>query len=103
MSEVSISKETLMKPTMRWIEAAEHTPEEGKLLLVYSEVHGAYFLAQWSACRGWLDQEDDSIRIITHWFDCDLPLVYPITNKIDEEAATRYGFKLRSGPFGFGG
>lgn len=80
--------------SMQWIQVSEHLPEEGKLVLCYTEVIGAYFLSKWSASRGWLDQDGGDMRIITHWLDMEIPFTFPITFKIDEELAKKYGMKL---------
>lgn len=79
---------------MSWTQVSEDLPPEGKIVLTYSEVYGSYFLAKWTAPRGWLDQDDDDLKIVTHWCAIELPLTFPITSKPDEEAAKKYGMKV---------
>jgi hypothetical protein len=80
---------------MQWINVKEHVPEEGKLLLSYSEVYGSYLLAKWCSGRGWLTQDNEDIKIVSHWCDLTLPFTFPITEKPDEEAAQKWGLKIQ--------
>lgn len=79
---------------MQWMNVSEHLPDEGKLVLAYSAVHAEYYVAKWSAARGWLDQNDRSMTLVTAWNDVDLPLNFPVTDELDLELAKTYGFKV---------
>lgn len=79
---------------MKWHHVSEDLPPENKIVLAYSEIDGIYTLAQWSSARGWLDQDSDDLKIITHWNEICLPLNFEITEKNEEELAKKYGFKM---------
>lgn len=84
---------------MAWIKVEEHVPPAGKIVRAYSRVYGLYFFAKWSAARGWLDQKDCSIRVITEWDDAEYDFPFPILEDIDEELAKQYGFDTSSSSF----
>lgn len=81
---------------MRWYTCPEHLPEEGLIVLGYSDVYQSYYLSKWSSCRGWLGQDNDDIRIITHWCDVSLTLPFPVGNGINEEKAKEHNLKFSS-------
>lgn len=87
---------------MKWYQVSEHLPPEGKLFMVYSEVHGKYYYASFCSARGWLDQDKCSMKIVTHWCDFELPMPFPVLEQPDEELAKKYGFQIsqRSSLFG---
>lgn len=85
---------------MRWIEVEEHLPSDEELYLTYASVFGNYQLAKWTPSRGWLDEHDSDIRVITHWMDMKLNLPYPILDSADEELAKKYKLKAQRSIFG---
>lgn len=77
----------------QFYEVSEHLPEEGVLKWVYSEVWGYYYIAKWTASQGWVDQDGDHIKIITHWCDLELPMPFPSSGSYNEDVAVKYDFK----------
>ena len=87
---------------MQWIECEEHLPQDQELYYTYSAVHGRYQAAKWTPTRGWVDQTEGDLRIITHWLDQKLPHIFPILGTADEEVAKKYNYPLTRGIFGLG-
>jgi hypothetical protein len=86
---------------MQWFLTSENVPEEGRLVLTYSEPFGSYDIGKWSSSRGWLDGFGHKYKIITHWCDVELPLPFEATFSYSEELAAKYGVeeKSRHSPF----
>ena len=77
---------------MKIYHVEEQTPPIGEFKQCYSQIRGLYYICKWNPVRGWLDQTGDYINSITHWFDYEFPMPYPVTDQVDEELAKHYGF-----------
>jgi len=77
-----------------WIDVSEHVPQEKVYVLAFNEIIGSYHLVKWSAARGWLDQDDNNVPLITHWYDTFLPLTMKKVGKI-EKALEKYNIRRR--------
>lgn len=76
---------------MKWMSVHEHLPEEGRAVVCYSEVFRKYYLAYFCPHRGWIDQENERLRIITHWHDEKIDFPFDSSGEFDEEKARSYG------------
>lgn len=75
------------------IGVSEDLPPENKIVVGYSSVHRHYYFVKWTASRGWLDQDGDAVKLITHWSNQELYLPFPISEEVDLEEAEKYSFR----------
>jgi hypothetical protein len=74
----------------------EHLPPDNFYYYVYSSVFGVYELAKFSPAKGWSDIYGEHLKAITHWWDQPMPMPFPITRKLDDDAAKLYEIDNRS-------
>lgn len=74
-----------------WYEVSEDLPpDDGHLRWCYSAVHQLYWAALWTPARGWVDDTNNPLKIITHWSDMILYRPFPQI-EYDEVLAKKYG------------
>jgi hypothetical protein len=78
-----------------WVNVTEFLPPDDNhktstYWLVYSEPFGTYYIAYFSACRGWIDIKGSHLSVVTHFCDKPLTLPFAITNELDDDTLLKW-------------
>ncbi len=92
-ARISTAKGAMTTSNYYLIPVEQDLPPERKLVIGYSAIHYNYYIVQWTPSRGWLDQNGEDVRIITHFSNQDIYLPMPISMNRNEELARHYEFK----------
>lgn len=80
---------------MAFISVEDDLPPPGQFVIAYCEPYGVYEIAQFCPARGWVDQTNRKLGIISHWDNAGFYFPFPILSpdEINEESLAKYNLK----------